>query len=142
MDFQTEVGGWAGAQSAGTAIRRAVFQHEQGIAAELDHDGRDPYCLHVVARLDGQPAGVARLDGTHIQRVAVLPEFRGRGAGQLLIETLVETATRQGCTEVVADAQMTSVPIFRRLGFDVSDEETIIVGIAHRHVQLTLPAST
>jgi len=71
MDFQTEVSDGTGAQAVSTAIRRAVFQQEQGIPAEADHDGRDPYCRHVVVSLDGQPAGVARLDGTHIQRVAV-----------------------------------------------------------------------
>ncbi len=140
MDFETELLEWSAAEEASTAIRRAVFQDEQGIAAALDLDGRDPQCWHIVASAAGRAVGVARLDGTHLQRVAVLPEFRGRGVGQHLIQGLVEVAAAKGFDEVVADAQATSVPIFRRLGFTISDEQTFIAGVSHRHVRLALPA--
>ena len=138
MTIRIELVDWATAEPASTAIRRAVFQEEQGIPAELDLDGTDAACRHGLATVGEQPAGVARLDGNHIQRVAVLPQFRGRGIAGMLIERLTEAAAQDGRDEIVAEAQPSSVPIFRRLGFEIAAEEQIIVGISHRHVRKAL----
>jgi predicted GNAT family N-acyltransferase len=140
MEQHSEVLDWAQIEPVSTMIRRTVFQEEQGIAAGLDFDGRDPECRHCLVTVEGRAAGVARLEGTHIQRVAVLPEFRGRGVGTLLIDALIGTAAQQGLEEVVALAQGTSLPIFRRLGFEASDREQIIAGIAHWQVRRQIAA--
>ena len=61
------------------AVRTAVFLTEQGIAHELDFDGRDADCAHVLALAPGgEPVGTGRVerDG-HIGRVAVLAPWRG-----------------------------------------------------------------
>jgi GNAT superfamily N-acetyltransferase len=140
MQRRSEVVGWEQVAPESMLIRRIVFQEEQAIPAALDFDGRDPNCRHCLVTVADRPAGVARLDGTHIQRIAVLPEFRGQGIGTLLIEALVAAAREQGLVEVVADAQATSVPIFRRLGFEIADDPRIVVGIEHWSVRQRLTA--
>jgi predicted GNAT family N-acyltransferase len=43
-------------------VRNAVFGREQKVPRELDWDGKDPQCLHVLARNSaGGPVGTGRL---------------------------------------------------------------------------------
>ncbi|MBL7176635.1 MAG: GNAT family N-acetyltransferase [Desulfobacteraceae bacterium] len=60
------------------AVRKIVFVEEQGISEELDFDGLDPECWHVLAYASqSEPIGTARMqkDG-HIGRIAVLEDWR------------------------------------------------------------------
>ena len=43
-------------------IRETVFVAEQGVPLALEMDVRDRICSHVLALVDGCPAGTARLD--------------------------------------------------------------------------------
>jgi len=42
-------------------IRREVFIEEQGVPEEVEMDGRDDEAVHVLASVDGEPAGCGRL---------------------------------------------------------------------------------
>lgn len=65
------------------SIRRQVFQKEQGIAEEIDFDGKDNEADHIIAYFEEKPVGTTRVryidDGktAKIERTAVLREFRG-----------------------------------------------------------------
>ena len=69
------------------AIRRRVFVEEQGIAEALEFDGLDPAARHLLAVVDGAPAGTLRIRlieqgrTAKIERVAVLAPQRGTGSG-------------------------------------------------------------
>ena len=81
---------WAQAQDTLRAIRDQVFIQEQGVPAELEWDGHDEGCLHLLATdAEGRPIGTVRMlpDG-HIGRMAVLSPWRRRhGVGTALLLT-------------------------------------------------------
>ena len=72
------------------AVREAVFVREQGVPPELEADAQDPECLHVLARdAAGRPIGTGRLTPAHtLGRMAVLPEWRGRGVFRRLYDDI------------------------------------------------------
>ncbi len=59
------------------ALRRTVFIEEQGVSEADEVDGLDDSATHLLAFVDGAPAGTARLlqagDTGKIGRVCVLP---------------------------------------------------------------------
>jgi predicted GNAT family N-acyltransferase len=115
------------------AIRDAVFGEEQHVAPELDWDGMDSSCIHVVATsASGRAIGTGRIqpDGK-IGRLAVLKDWRGRGAGKEMLEALVETARRRGLAEVHLHAQVHAVAFYEKLGFEKVGPEFIEASINH-----------
>lgn len=65
-------------------IRRSVFQEEQGVDPALEFDGLDEIADHLLAYLDNQPVGTARIrylnqHTAKVERLAVLSEARGKG---------------------------------------------------------------
>jgi predicted GNAT family N-acyltransferase len=124
---------WAGDAGAIRGIRDAVFVRELGIPADLEWDGLDPDCAHLLAYdMAGNPIGTARLqaDG-HIGRMAVLPEWRGRGVGSALLLMLIDLAAAHGLDEVFLNAQTAAAAFYFRHGFIGSGEEFEAAGIPH-----------
>lgn len=122
------------------AVRRQVFVVEQQVPEELEWDGIDPDCLHVVARdLAGRPIGTGRLlpDG-HIGRMAVLADWRGKGVGQAMLERLVAMARREGHRAAVLNAQTQAVSFYAKYGFVSEGPEFTEAGIPHRAMRLVL----
>jgi predicted GNAT family N-acyltransferase len=124
---------WPGDETAIRAIRDAVFVRELGIPADLEWDGLDADCLHMLAYdMDGNPIGTARMqaDG-HIGRMAVLPAWRGRGVGGALLLMLIDIAAAHGIAEVFLDAQCAAAGFYHRHGFIAAGEEFAAAGIPH-----------
>ena len=122
------------------AVREAVFMREQNVPAELEWDGLDESCRHVLA-LDGQgnAIGCGRItpDG-HIGRLAVLPAWRGKKVGSTLLEGLLDYARSQGLAQVDLNAQVQALPFYRRAGFEEEGEEFMEAGIPHCRMRLLL----
>jgi predicted GNAT family N-acyltransferase len=121
-------------------IREAVFVSEQHVPPSLEWDGSDASCVHVVAEdRDGAPIGTGRLlpDG-HIGRMAVLPNWRGRGVGSALLIELVRWATEQGLTEVVLNAQTHALGFYQRHGFSAEGEVFLDAEIDHQRMRRVL----
>lgn len=124
---------WPGDAAAIRAIREQVFVREQGVPAELEWDDLDAACAHLLAYdMQGKPVGTARMqaDG-HIGRMAVLPEWRGRGVGSALLLMLIDLAATHGLDEVFLDAQVAAADFYYRHGFIASGEEFAAAGIPH-----------
>jgi predicted GNAT family N-acyltransferase len=131
---------WAEGSLELAAIRHRVFVVEQQIPEELEWDGIDPSCAHVVARDSaGRPIGTGRLlpDG-HIGRMAVLEPWRGKGVGRAILARLIALARRDGHRVIVLNAQTSALPFYSRQGFVPEGEEFREAGIAHRVMRLTL----
>jgi predicted GNAT family N-acyltransferase len=121
-------------------IRTAVFVDEQRVPPELEWDGLDQSCLHVLAEGSrGTPIGTGRLllDG-HIGRMAVLPAWRRAGVGGAMLSELLRYALAQGLTEVVLDAQTHAIGFYARHGFVAEGEAFLDAGIEHRRMRRTL----
>ncbi len=130
---------WAEAKAELIFIRETVFLREQGVPVDLEWDGLDEACVHVLARGGAQPIGTARLlaDG-HIGRMSVLPAWRGQGVGSAMLQRLIELARQRGLPRVMLDAQTHAIAFYERHGFIVTSDVFMDAGIPHRHMMREL----
>lgn len=123
------------------AIRLTVFVAEQHVPPDLEMDGRDAFCRHLLA-LDGTRAiGTGRIDlsaSGKIGRVAVLADCRGRGIGTALMHGFHVIATETGLGKVWCNAQLAAVPFYLKLGYRVSGERFYEAGIKHVRLEKDL----
>jgi len=144
------------------AVRSRAFVEEQSVAPELEKDAfdaspaasppatdppkkkkdaKDPppaACTHILEKAKETPVGTGlwipykEADTAKIQRVAVVPEYRGRGVGARLIEALERDARQAGMKFAVLDSQCHAEPFYRRLGYvTISEQPFEEAGIMH-----------
>ena len=113
-------------------IRFAVFVEEQGVPIDIELDGQDVLSVHALVFDEDKPVATGRLlpDG-HIGRMAVLKDWRRRGIGALMLQSLMQRAKERGYTEVALSAQVQAVPFYRAHGFEAEGEEYLEAGIKH-----------
>jgi predicted GNAT family N-acyltransferase len=127
---------WAEAEAQLRAVREAVFVREQGVPLEVEMDGLDAGCVHVVAVADdGRTVGTARLaaDGK-IGRMAVVGGWRGVGVGSALVDALIDIAVARGLSQVRLAAQTHAAGFYERHGFHADSEVFDEAGIPHRRM--------
>lgn len=117
-------------------IRRAVFQEEQGVDPALEFDGKDEIAQQIIAYIDTQPVGTARvryLDAktAKIERLAVLSIARGQGIGKRLIQKAIELAIEKNIQEVAIHAQEYIKVLYQQLDFIQEGETFDEAGIPH-----------
>ena len=119
-----------------TTIRTKVFQEEQGITPELEFDGLDPTATHLLAYLDDQPVGTARIRSIDektikLERLAVLPEARRRGIGKQLTQKALAYAQEHHYQQVILNSQLYIKDFYEKLGFSQMGEIFEEAGIPH-----------
>lgn len=126
------------------AVREAVFIREQNVPAELERDALDPLCRHALARDDaGHPIGAARLTPKHtLGRMAVLKEWRGRGVGDALLQTLLAEARAMRWPELRLHAQVSAEHFYVRHGFVPEGGRFLEAGIEHQSMRRNLLGPT
>lgn len=100
-------------------------------------DDLDGEAIHLLATVDGRPAGTARLllrdEVGKIGRVAVLADRRGTGLGAALIRAaLDELRAVPGVTTAKLGAQVHALGFYERLGFTAFGPVYDDAGIPHR----------
>ena len=110
------------------AFVRMQFEAQRRYYAEVYPDA-----AHDVVVVDGEDAGrlyVARFDEEiRIVDVALLPAFRGRGVGELLLSQVLAEAAASGRKVVIhVEHQNRARSLYDRLGFEAVEE----VGVYHR----------
>lgn len=131
---------WIKAEQPIRAIRETVFIHEQAVPVDLEWDGLDPQCAHVLAWNDlGDAIGTARMQesGT-LGRMAVLRDWRGRGVGRLMLNRLLDLAAKRGLARVTLSAQTHALGFYEKAGFQVIGEPFMDAGIPHRKMEKDL----
>ncbi|WP_320128316.1 GNAT family N-acetyltransferase [uncultured Sphaerochaeta sp.] len=103
------------------AIRKIVFVEGQNVPPDIDIDGRDPNCSHLLLLIGKKPAGTLRMrktsEGTKLERVSILKEFRGCNYGKLLIQCALALSD----LPVYIHAQVQSEGFYKTLGFQETD---------------------
>lgn len=124
---------WRADHEAILAIRRAVFIEEQKVDENLEIDGKDPDCSHVLLYSGHNKAvGTARLTGDgQIGRMAVLVPFRRLGGGSLMLRSLMSHAADSGFDAVWLNAQESAIPFYEKHGFISEGEPFEEAGITH-----------
>lgn len=117
------------------SIRETVFVKEQSVPKELELDGIDNECIHVLIKDDKKFIATGRIqkDG-HIGRVAVLKEYRGKGLGKEVINSLIAWAKEHSLHQVYLGAQLQAVDFYKRIGFKEYGEIFLDAGIQHIHM--------
>lgn len=124
-------------------IRREVFVQEQGVPVEMEIDEEENNSIHFLAKLDGKPIGTCRMrwykpQVAKAERVAVVSDGRGTGAGRELMLALEEYARKEGALKIILSAQTHAIPFYEKLGYQAEGEIYQDAGIDHRDMQKNL----
>jgi predicted GNAT family N-acyltransferase len=133
LSFTIEHATWEQDRKALIQIRTEVFINEQNVPPDLEWDGYDPDCWHVIAvTAAGDRIGTARMlyDG-HIGRMAVLPPYRHQGIGSALLTKLLNLARHNQITEVFLNAQTSAIGFYQQHGFQICSDEFMDAGLPH-----------
>jgi predicted GNAT family N-acyltransferase len=99
------------------AIRKIVFIEGQNVDVNIDLDGKDLLCDHLLLLLDSKPIGTLRIrkteEGTKLERVSILPGYRGKNYGKLLVQCAFTLAK----PPIYIHAQAHSEGFYKSLGF-------------------------
>jgi predicted GNAT family N-acyltransferase len=117
-------------------IRRRVFIEEQRVPEEIELDADDASAFHALATAGAAAIGCGRYvvhgDEVKIGRMAVLPEYRGRGIGREILRFLMESARARGFRRAMLHAQLTAEGFYLKQGYEPVGEVFEEAGIAHR----------
>jgi ElaA protein len=124
-------------------LRRVVFIEEQGVSEADELDDLDDQAIHLLALIDDQPIGSARLlvkdNIGKIGRVCVLKSARGAGVGAALIRAAVDRFRQTpGLTRAKLGAQVHALGFYEGLGFHAVGPIYDDAGIDHRDMVLVL----
>ncbi|SFA42935.1 Predicted N-acyltransferase, GNAT family [Parageobacillus thermantarcticus] len=117
-------------------VRRTVFIEEQHVPEEEEIDKFEQDATHFVLYDGEKPVGAGRFrtidDGVgKIERICILPQYRDRGAGKQLMETIEMFAKEQGIRKVKLNAQTHAEPFYQKLGYDTVSDVFMDAGIPH-----------
>ena len=124
-------------------IRRAVFCEEQHVFHGDDSDARDEHAVHILARINGEPAGVVRCfrrrEGIWVGgRLAVLPKFRGMLGAKLVRKAVAEMKERGDVRRFFAVIQKQNVRFFTLLRWKPLGSIFICNGREHQIMEYPL----
>ncbi|MEO6064247.1 MAG: GNAT family N-acetyltransferase [Lysobacterales bacterium] len=144
-DFLIELADWSNEidRARLRSVREAVFIVEQQVPDALEWDDLDATSQHVVALESGshRPIGCGRLTPLRaIGRMAVMPEWRGRGVGAAIMRTLLEQARVRGMLSVELHAQTHALEFYRAFGFEAEGPEYDEAGIPHQDMRAEIAA--
>ncbi|MSQ49758.1 MAG: GNAT family N-acetyltransferase [Betaproteobacteria bacterium] len=131
---------WQLAQPLAAPLRFAIFVGEQNVPAGIELDDQDANCVHAVAfDVDGKAIGTGRLlpDG-HIGRMAVVMDWRRRGIGAEILQTLTEEARQRGHAEIKLSAQLQAMEFYRAHGYVAEGKVYEEAGILHQAMRKQL----
>jgi predicted GNAT family N-acyltransferase len=135
---------WKDAEADAYSVRQEVFIREQKVPAELELDEFDLSAAHALAYQGSRCIGTGRLVDLgagrfQIGRMAVLAPFRNQAVGRQILESLVHLARSQEAGSIVLHSQVSAIPFYEKLGFQVQGPTYDEAGIAHRNMILLLP---
>lgn len=133
-EFNIRTAEWDRDREAIRLVRQTVFVVEQSVPSDLEWDGKDERCLHVLAESSNRDViGTGRLQPSgKLGRMAVLRPWRGLGVGSAILRALIEAAAESGIDEIYLHAQNRAISFYDRFGFEPEGEEFMEAGIPHR----------
>jgi predicted GNAT family N-acyltransferase len=115
------------------SIRKQVFVEEQGVDASLEYEHEEE-AHHFLLLLGDKPIATARWreteKGIKLERFAVLPSFRNRGIGEIILKEVLKDVTPLE-KEIYLHAQVNAVAFYQRNGFYKTGEPFFEAGIEH-----------
>ena len=119
------------------AIRRRVFVEEEGVDPNLEYD-QEEEAHHYLLLLSGKALATARWreteKGIKLERFAVLPEFRNRGLGGIILKEVINDVVPLG-KAVYLHSQLRAVPFYERHGFVKEGNIFYEAGMGHYYMR-------
>jgi len=123
-------------------VRKKVFVEEQNVPIEIELDEYEDFAEHVVLYDDHQPVGAGRFrvisDTGKLERICVLPQYRGKGAGNIILETLEKLAAEKGLKKIKLNAQTQAENFYKKHGYQTVSDIFMDAGIPHVTMEKTL----
>ncbi|WP_020006167.1 GNAT family N-acetyltransferase [Salinicoccus albus] len=124
-------------------VRKRVFVEEQNVPISREIDEHEDIATHLLLLDSETPIGTVRYRPLNkelikVERMAVLPEYRGRSLGQDLMTRVHDHAKLFGFTHSRLGAQVHAVAFYERLGYRVASEEFEDAGIPHVYMERTI----
>ena len=119
------------------AIRRKVFVEEEGVDPDLEYNHEEE-AHHYLLLLNGKALATARWretdKGIKLERFAVLPEFRNRGLGGIILREVINDVVPLG-KAIYLHSQLRAVPFYERNGFVKEGDVFFEAGMGHYHMK-------
>ena len=124
-------------------VRKKVFVEEQGIPVTLEIDEHDTTATHFIMLDDDKTIAAARLREIEpkvgkVERVCVLPDYRGQHLGVSIMDTIEQFAADQQFVQLKLHAQSYAVPFYEKIGYEVTSPEFMDADIPHRAMKKLL----
>ncbi len=140
MSTSITITDWEDARELVKPIRIKVFILEQKVPEELEWDEYDETAWHAVAKSNHQVIGTGRLiinqSTAKIGRMAIDPEYRGKGIGIEMLKALINKGKEKGVQEFVLHAQTHAITFYAREGFEPYGPIFDEAGIPHVEMRL------
>ena len=124
------------------SVRRKVFVDEQHVPEEEEIDHLESEATHFLLYYNHEPAGAGRFrvvnDYGKAERICVIKEFRGTGAGKAIMDKVEDYAKSLGLNQLKLNAQTHAIPFYSKLGYDIISEEFLDAGIPHKTMKKDL----
>ena len=142
MSTSITITDWEDARELVKPIRIKVFILEQKVPEELEWDEYDETAWHAVAKSNYQVIGTGRLiinqSIAKIGRMAIDPEFRGKGIGMEVLKALINKGKEKGAQEFILHAQTHAITFYAREGFEPYGPIFDEAGIPHIEMRLCI----
>lgn len=116
-------------------VRKKVFVEEQKVPEELEMDEHDDKADHIVLYDETKPIGTGRLrivdNAGKLERICILPEYRGRGAGKIILDALENLARTKNVKKVKLNAQTHAENFYKKAGYKTVSDIFMDAGIPH-----------
>jgi predicted GNAT family N-acyltransferase len=124
-------------------VRRKVFVDEQRVPLHIEMDEHDDDATHFVAYQLEQPIAAGRIREVEVglgkvERVCVLPEYRGQHIGVMMMNGMEEYAQSNGIFRLKLNAQTHALAFYEHLGYEVTSDEFMDAGIPHKSMEKTV----
>lgn len=122
-------------------IRKNVFIEEQKVPLDLELDGLDSESEHVIAYLDDEPIGCARIrtnKHAKLERIAIIEKHRGKGFGRQLTDFLINYCKQKDFDEIRLHSQTYVSDFYKKHGFKIIGKSFYEAGIEHMEMYMKI----
>ncbi|MEJ0024658.1 MAG: GNAT family N-acetyltransferase [Rhizomicrobium sp.] len=122
------------------SVRARVYCGEQRCPHDEEFDGNDFTATQILARSGGEPIGSLRIryfgSFAKIERLAVLPAYRGTGTGLEIARLGIDLCRDKGFARLYAHVQKRLVPFWERLGFRPAGQNRTLCFSDHEYCEM------
>lgn len=117
------------------SVRIQGMNRQHNISLREEFDEYDGDGTRYIVLLDsGYPVATCRFyetacDRVTLGRVVVLPDYRGRGVGRMVLDEAEKWICSLGYRRIDIESRITAVEFYRKAGFEIENETVVQSGV-------------